>query len=61
MTYNITGPFLANFIFSFINWYRLENSNKSLIWALLNLYPIYGKSFKYNNDGVAVDRDNFVN
>ena len=42
-TFDNKGPFIANYIFSFINWYRFENCNKSLIWALFNLYPIYGK------------------
>ena len=42
-TFDIKGPFLANYFFSFINWYRFEKSNESLFWALLNLYPIYGK------------------
>ena len=37
------GPFLANYFFSFLNWYRFETSNSTLIWALLNLYPVYGK------------------
>ena len=48
-TYDITGPFLANYLFSFIHWYRFEKSNISLIWALLNLYPIYGWYMYQNN------------
>ena len=42
------GPFLANYFISFLNWYRFEKSNKTLVWALFNLYPIYGRYLKYH-------------
>ena len=39
-------PFLLNYIVSFITWWRLDNNKKfSFIFALINLYAPYGKSF----------------